>query len=139
VLVVFGCGGNRDRAKRPLMGGAAVRLSDEAFLTSDNPRDEDPMAIIEEVLSGVPAGRDNMSVHVEADRRVAIRQALDRARAGDVVVIAGKGHETYQEVAGEQLPFDDAEEARAALATRFDSDPSSWVNRAVAGSTPSES
>jgi UDP-N-acetylmuramoyl-L-alanyl-D-glutamate--2,6-diaminopimelate ligase len=139
VLVVFGCGGNRDRAKRPLMGAAAGRLSDDAFLTSDNPRDEDPTAIINEVLSGVPGGRDNMSLHVEADRRIAIRRALDSARAGDVVVIAGKGHESYQEVAGKRLPFDDAVEARDALAVRFASDPGSRVGSAVAGSAPSES
>jgi len=139
VLVVFGCGGNRDKAKRPLMGAVAERLSDEAFVTSDNPRDEDPMAIIEEVLSGVAGGRANPSLRVEPDRHVAIRQALDRARAGDVVVIAGKGHETYQEVAGKRLPFNDAVEARDALSARFGSDPTSWVSSAVAGSTPSES
>ena len=139
VLVVFGCGGNRDKAKRPLMGSAAERLSDEAFVTSDNPRDEDPMAIIEAVLSGVAGGRAGRSVRVEPDRHVAIRQALDRAHAGDVVVIAGKGHETYQEVAGKRLPFDDAVEARNALSARFGSDPTSWVSSAVAGSTPSES
>jgi UDP-N-acetylmuramyl tripeptide synthase len=139
VIVVFGCGGNRDRAKRPLMGAAAARLSDEAFVTSDNPRDEDPMAIINEVLSGMPGGNEGPSVHVEADRHVAIRQALDIAQAGDVVVIAGKGHETYQEVAGTRLPFDDALEAQAALGARFGSDPSSWVGSAVAGGAPSES
>jgi UDP-N-acetylmuramoyl-L-alanyl-D-glutamate--2,6-diaminopimelate ligase len=139
VLVVFGCGGNRDRAKRPLMGAAAERLSDEAFVTSDNPRDEDPVAIIEEVLSGVPGGRENKSVHVEPDRRAAIRWALDSARAGDVVVIAGKGHETYQEVEGRQLPFDDAVEARAALSARFGSDPGSWVSSGVARGASSES
>lgn len=139
VLVVFGCGGNRDRAKRPLMGGAAAQLSDQAFVTSDNPRDEDPMAIIDEVVSGIAGGRENPRVHVEADRRTAIRQALERARPGDVVVIAGKGHETYQEVNGKQLPFDDAVEARADLSARFGSDPGSWVSRAVAGRSPSES
>jgi UDP-N-acetylmuramyl-tripeptide synthetase len=141
VLVAFGCGGNRDKVKRPLMGAAAERLSDEAFVTSDNPRDEDPMAIIEGVLSGVPGGRANPSVRVEPDRHIAIRQLLDRAHAGDVVVIAGKGHETYQEVAGQRLPFDDAVEARDALSARFGSDPMSWVSSAVAGagSTPSES
>jgi UDP-N-acetylmuramoyl-L-alanyl-D-glutamate--2,6-diaminopimelate ligase len=138
VLAVFGCGGNRDRAKRPLMAAAAQRLSDEVFVTSDNPRDEDPMAIIDEVLSGVPGGRDS-SVRVEPDRRTAIRLALDSARAGDVVVIAGKGHETYQEVRGRQLPFDDAVEARTALSARFGSDPEAWVSSAVAGGAPSES
>jgi UDP-N-acetylmuramoyl-L-alanyl-D-glutamate--2,6-diaminopimelate ligase len=134
VLVVFGCGGNRDRDKRPLMGAVAERLSDEAFVTSDNPRDEEPRAIIDEVLTGVPAGRANLSIRVEPDRHVAIRQALDDAQAGDVVVIAGKGHETYQEVAGRRLPFDDAVEARVALSARFGSDPASWVSSAVAGS-----
>jgi len=127
VLCVFGCGGNRDRAKRPLMGAAAAHLSDLAFLTSDNPRQEDPLAIMEDVLGGIPGGRSNPAVVVEPDRGVAIRLALDAARAGDVVVIAGKGHETYQEVAGQRFPFDDAIEARRALATRFGSDPHTWT------------
>ena len=139
VLVVFGCGGNRDRAKRPLMGAAAAKLSDEAFVTSDNPRDEDPMGIIDEVVSGIAGGNSNPAGHVAADRRTAIRQSLERAQRGDVVVIAGKGHETYQEVNGKQLPFDDAVEARAALSARFGSDPDSWVSRAVARRSPSES
>ncbi len=127
VLSVFGCGGNRDRAKRPAMGGVAARMSDLAFVTSDNPRGEDPRAIIEEILGGVPRGRDNPRVVVEPDRGMAIRRALDAADPGDVVVIAGKGHETYQEVAGKRLPFDDAVEARRALSVRFGSDPSGWV------------
>jgi UDP-N-acetylmuramoyl-L-alanyl-D-glutamate--2,6-diaminopimelate ligase len=131
VLCVFGCGGNRDRVKRPVMGGVAARLSDVAFLTSDNPRDEDPAAIAAEVLGGVPGGSDNPRIVVELDRRVAIRRALDEARPGDVVLIAGKGHETYQEVAGERLPFDDAVEARQALSVRFASDPSTWARRAA--------
>jgi UDP-N-acetylmuramoyl-L-alanyl-D-glutamate--2,6-diaminopimelate ligase len=127
VISVFGCGGNRDRAKRPVMGAVAAAASDVAILTSDNPRDEDPIAIIEEVLTGVPGGRENAKVVVEEDRRVAIRRALDAAEPGDVVVIAGKGHETYQEIAGRRLPFDDAEEAREALSARFASDPGTWV------------
>ncbi|HVT42554.1 MAG TPA: UDP-N-acetylmuramoyl-L-alanyl-D-glutamate--2,6-diaminopimelate ligase [Acidimicrobiales bacterium] len=127
VISVFGCGGNRDRAKRPLMGGVAARLSDRAVLTSDNPRDEDAAAIIEEVLRGVRSDTSHGEVVVEPDRALAIRRALDDARTGDVVVIAGKGHETYQEIGGRQLPFDDAAEARQALATRFTSDPASWV------------
>jgi UDP-N-acetylmuramoyl-L-alanyl-D-glutamate--2,6-diaminopimelate ligase len=127
VLSVFGCGGNRDRAKRPLMGAAAVHLSDLAFVTSDNPRDEDPLTIIEEVLAGIPDGRANPRLVVEPDRRTAIRLALDAARPDDVVVIAGKGHETYQEVAGQRSPFDDAVEARRALSLRSESDPGSWV------------
>ncbi len=135
VISVFGCGGNRDRAKRPVMGGVAARDSDLAFLTSDNPRDEDPAAIIEEVLAGVPGGRENPRVVVESDRRSAIRRALDAAGPGDVVVIAGKGHETYQEIAGRRLPFDDAVEAREALSARFASDPSTWLG-ATEGPNP---
>ncbi len=127
VLSVFGCGGNRDRAKRPLMGAAAAGLSDLAFVTSDNPRGEDPLAIIDEVLAGVPGGGGNPRLGVEPDRRAAIRRALDAAGPGDVVVIAGKGHETYQEIAGRRLPFDDAVEARAALSVRFGSDPRTWA------------
>ncbi len=127
VISVFGCGGNRDRAKRPVMGEVAARASDLAFLTSDNPRNEDPDAIIEEVLAGVPGGRENRRVVVEGDRRTAIRRALDAAGPGDVVVIAGKGHETYQEIAGRRLPFDDAVEACEVLSARFASDPSTWV------------
>jgi UDP-N-acetylmuramoyl-L-alanyl-D-glutamate--2,6-diaminopimelate ligase len=130
VISVFGCGGNRDRAKRPVMGGVAVQGSDMAFLTSDNPRDEDPDAIIDEVLAGVPGGRQNPRLVVEADRHSAIRRALDAAAPGDIVVIAGKGHETYQEVAGRRLPFDDAAEARSALSARFGSDPGSWTAQA---------
>jgi hypothetical protein len=109
------------------MGGVAVRNSNLAFLTSDNPRSEDPEAIIDEVLGGIDGGRENPRVVVEPDRRVAIRRALDAAKPGDIVVIAGKGHETYQEIAGQRLPFDDAGEAREALATAFSSDPSTWV------------
>ena len=127
VLCVFGCGGDRDRTKRPLMGAAAAHLSDLAVLTSDNPRQEDPLAIMEEVLGGIPGGRSNPGVVVEPDRGIAIRLALDAARPGDVVVIAGKGHETYQEVAGRRFPFDDAVEARRALSTRFGSDPLTWT------------
>ncbi|HEX4126616.1 MAG TPA: UDP-N-acetylmuramoyl-L-alanyl-D-glutamate--2,6-diaminopimelate ligase [Acidimicrobiales bacterium] len=131
VLCVFGCGGNRDRAKRPLMGGASAHLSDLAFLTSDNPRDEDPDAIMEEVLAGIPGGRTNPRIVVEPDRGVAIRRALDATQPGDVVIIAGKGHETYQEVGGRRLPFDDAVEARRALSARFASDPRTWTTPQV--------
>ncbi len=139
VLGIFGCGGNRDRSKRPVMGGVAERMSDLAFVTSDNPRDEDPLAIIEEVLRGIPGGRTNPRIVVEPDRGVAIRRALDAARPGDVVVIAGKGHETYQEIAGRRLPFDDAVEARRALAARFESDPATWVTRPHATTSASAS
>jgi UDP-N-acetylmuramoyl-L-alanyl-D-glutamate--2,6-diaminopimelate ligase len=128
VLIVFGCGGNRDRAKRPLMGQAAWNLSDVAFLTSDNPRDEDPLAIIEEVRAGLAGNQiQEAKFLIEPDRRLAIRSALDRAQAGDVVVIAGKGHETYQEIKGQRVPFDDAVEARASLSVRFGTDPATWI------------
>ena len=110
VLCVFGCGGDRDRTKRPLMGRIAADLADLAIVTSDNPRSEDPAAIIEEVVAGAPD-----RLEVEPDRRAAIAQALDAAEAGDVVVIAGKGHEQGQEVNGTVLPFDDREIAREAL------------------------
>ncbi len=128
LITVFGCGGNRDRAKRPLMGQAAASLSDVAILTSDNPRDEDPLQIIAEVRSGPLQGPDDrVSLVVEPDRHLAIRRALDGAVEGDVVLIAGKGHENYQEIAGQRLPFDDVVEARQALAVRFGSDPSRWI------------
>ena len=110
VLVVVGAGGDRDREKRPLMGRIAAELADVAVITSDNPRSEDPQAIVDEVLAG--AGRD---VQVELDRRAAIERAVEQAGPGDVVVIAGKGHEPGQEIGGEILPFDDREVARDAL------------------------
>jgi UDP-N-acetylmuramoyl-L-alanyl-D-glutamate--2,6-diaminopimelate ligase len=113
VLAVFGAGGDRDRDKRPKMGRAGVALSDLAIVTSDNPRSEDPEAIIAEVLGGVENGAN---VEVEPDRRAAIALALGRAQPGDTVVIAGKGHEQGQEFAdGRKLPFDDREVARAEL------------------------
>jgi UDP-N-acetylmuramoyl-L-alanyl-D-glutamate--2,6-diaminopimelate ligase len=133
VLVVFGCGGNRDREKRPKMGLAAHNLSDVAVLTSDNPRHEDPMSIIEDVLAGV--GARGPEFVVEPDRRMAIRMALDDARPGDVVIIAGKGHENYQEIGGRRLPFDDVLEARQALAVRFPSDPATWAPQAAGRAT----
>ncbi len=111
LIVVFGCGGDRDRAKRPLMGEVAARLADDVVVTSDNPRSEDPDAIIAEILAGI--GRP---VLVERDRRTAIRIALSRADEVDVVVIAGKGHEQGQETAGSKLPFDDRLVALEALA-----------------------
>jgi UDP-N-acetylmuramoyl-L-alanyl-D-glutamate--2,6-diaminopimelate ligase len=110
VLAVFGCGGDRDRAKRPLMGRVASELADVALLTSDNPRSEDPDAIIAETLAGATA-----DVEVEPDRARAIARAIELARPGDVVVIAGKGHEQGQEIAGRKLPFDDRVVAREAL------------------------
>jgi UDP-N-acetylmuramoyl-L-alanyl-D-glutamate--2,6-diaminopimelate ligase len=112
LVCVFGCGGDRDPGKRPLMGSAAARLADQLVVTSDNPRSEDPHAIIEQILAGIPPG------HAEAieDRQVAIFSAVHHARAGDVVLLAGKGHETYQEIAGVRHPFNDREVAGAALA-----------------------
>ncbi len=117
VVVVYGCGGDRDRAKRPLMGEAAARFADRAYLTSDNPRSEDPATIVAEVLAGVSADAASPLVApvVEIDRRRAIARAVAEAKAGDVVVIAGKGHETGQIVRGKVLPFDDRTVAREAL------------------------
>jgi UDP-N-acetylmuramoyl-L-alanyl-D-glutamate--2,6-diaminopimelate ligase len=116
VIVVFGCGGDRDRAKRPEMGRVAASRADTAVLTSDNPRSEDPAAIAADVLAGV-ADTDNQPI-VELDRRAAIRRALAAAQPGDVVVIAGKGHETGQTAAGVTTPFDDRVVAREELAAR---------------------
>ncbi len=114
VLVVFGCGGDRDRGKRPLMGGIAARLADRAYVTSDNPRSEDPEAIVAEILAGVPDER-RAATTVEPDRRRAIELAVAEARAGDVVLIAGKGHEQGQTFADHRLPFDDRLVAADAL------------------------
>jgi UDP-N-acetylmuramoyl-L-alanyl-D-glutamate--2,6-diaminopimelate ligase len=116
LLVVFGCGGDRDRSKRPLMGEVATRLADVAVLTSDNPRSEDPDAIARDVLDGIPSERP--APVVELDRRTAIRAALRAADAGDVVVIAGKGHETGQTAGGVTVPFDDRLVASEELAGR---------------------
>jgi UDP-N-acetylmuramoyl-L-alanyl-D-glutamate--2,6-diaminopimelate ligase len=110
LICVFGCGGDRDRAKRPLMGEVVGRLADVAIVTSDNPRSEEPEAIIEEILAGM-----NGSEEVEPDRAAAIARAVERAGEGDVVVIAGKGHEQGQELRDRTIPFDDREVARDAL------------------------
>jgi UDP-N-acetylmuramoyl-L-alanyl-D-glutamate--2,6-diaminopimelate ligase len=119
VIVVFGCGGDRDRAKRPLMGEIAGRLADVAVVTSDNPRSEPPEAIVAQVAEGVARSAPG-GVHVEVDRRAAIRAALAMAEPGDAVLVAGKGHEQGQELAdGVKIPFDDrvvaAEELRGLL------------------------
>jgi UDP-N-acetylmuramyl tripeptide synthase len=111
---VFGCGGERDRGKRPLMGRIAARLADRVIVTSDNPRGEDPDAIIVDILDGVR--NVNRELLVEPDRRGAIRHAIATARRGDIVLVAGKGHEDYQEVRGVRRPFSDAAVAREALA-----------------------
>jgi UDP-N-acetylmuramoyl-L-alanyl-D-glutamate--2,6-diaminopimelate ligase len=115
--VVFGCGGDRDRGKRPMMGEIAVRLADRTWVISDNPRTERPEAIIDEILAGIAGRADaDRARHVAiADRRAAIRDALGWARPGDVLVIAGKGHETYQIVGTDVLPFDDRKVARQVL------------------------
>jgi UDP-N-acetylmuramoyl-L-alanyl-D-glutamate--2,6-diaminopimelate ligase len=110
LVCVFGCGGDRDRGKRPLMGRIAAELADLAIVTSDNPRSEEPGAIIAEIVAG--AGGE---VEVEPDRREAIARAIDAAREGDVVVIAGKGHEQGQQLADRTVPFDDRDVAREAL------------------------
>ena len=118
LIVVLGCGGDRDRGKRPLMGAAAVRLADVAIFTSDNPRSEDPLGILAEMLHGVlgvPQG-ERARLIIEPDRAAAIDLAVAMAGKGDVVLVAGKGHETGQYVGGTVLPFDDAEVTAAALA-----------------------
>jgi UDP-N-acetylmuramoyl-L-alanyl-D-glutamate--2,6-diaminopimelate ligase len=128
LVTVFGCGGDRDRAKRPLMGAVAARLSDLVIVTSDNPRSENPEQIIEEIKRGIvmppdrlpgkhgaPRATANLAI---VDRRTAIERAIHDARPGDLVLIAGKGHEKYQVIGGRVLPFDDVEVARQALARR---------------------
>jgi UDP-N-acetylmuramoyl-L-alanyl-D-glutamate--2,6-diaminopimelate ligase len=120
LITLFGAGGDRDRTKRPLMGMVAARLSDVVVITSDNPRSEDPVRIIEEVRRGADAEtrQSNAQIVTVIDRRDAILQAVRAAERGDVVVIAGKGHEKYQEIAGRTLPFDDVAVAREALEAR---------------------
>jgi UDP-N-acetylmuramoyl-L-alanyl-D-glutamate--2,6-diaminopimelate ligase len=113
VLTVFGCGGDRDRNKRPLMGEAAGRGSDFVVLTSDNPRSEDPVAIINDAVVGLQ--KTGVKYSVEADRRKAIALAIGDARPGDIVLLAGKGHEKVQITREGSIPFDDLEVARAAL------------------------
>ncbi len=130
LITVFGCGGDRDRTKRPLMGAVGGRLSDVLIVTSDNPRTEDPAAIIDEVLRGIPGGADRASsrssrpgppgpeVLAIVDRRDAVTKAIDVARAGDLVIVAGKGHEKTQVIGERALPFDDVAVSRDALARR---------------------
>jgi UDP-N-acetylmuramoyl-L-alanyl-D-glutamate--2,6-diaminopimelate ligase len=120
VITVFGCGGDRDRTKRPLMGAVAARLSDVVVMTSDNPRSEDPARIIDEIKRGLPppSDRDAASVVAIVDRREAIAFAIGRAQPGDLVLLAGKGHEKSQTIGRQELPFDEAEIAREALERR---------------------
>jgi UDP-N-acetylmuramoyl-L-alanyl-D-glutamate--2,6-diaminopimelate ligase len=113
LITVFGCGGDRDRGKRPLMGEIARRISHMCFVTSDNPRTEDPLKIIEEILAGMDRKRPGL--FIEVDRRKAIREAIRIARPGDVVAICGKGHEDYQIIGTTRHHFDDREEAEKAL------------------------
>lgn len=115
VNVVFGCGGDRDRIKRPLMVQTAGKFADEMILTTDNPRHEDPEQIFADMKQGLSPG---MSVRIEPDREKAIRLAIEELKDGDVLILAGKGHETIQEVGALQLPFDDREVARRLLAER---------------------
>lgn len=115
--VVFGCGGNRDRSKRPIMGEIASRLADRTVVTSDNPRDEVPQNIVDDVANGIDASRRSKT-EIELDRKRAIELAIIEAQPGDCVLVAGKGHETYQEIAGHRYPFSDADVARNALKAR---------------------
>jgi UDP-N-acetylmuramoyl-L-alanyl-D-glutamate--2,6-diaminopimelate ligase len=113
LFCVLGCGGERDRGKRPLMGAVASRIADTVIITSDNPRSEDPQAIIAEIAEGVSGKHEQI-----VDRRQAIKQALAQARRGDIVLIAGKGHERYQEIQGVKRRYSDAAVVRAVLAGR---------------------
>jgi UDP-N-acetylmuramoyl-L-alanyl-D-glutamate--2,6-diaminopimelate ligase len=110
---VFGCGGDRDAGKRPLMGEIATRLAHQSVITSDNPRSENPRSIIDEIAEGAHA-----SYRIEPDRAVAIHDAIHDATPDDIVLIAGKGHETHQEIAGQRVPFSDLEVVRALTANR---------------------
>ena len=112
ILTVFGCGGDRDRGKRPLMGAIALRLSDKTFVTSDNPRTEDPQAILDDIVAGMTGAGESVVI---ADRDQAIRAAVEELQAGDILLIAGKGHETYQILGREKIHFDDRVAARAHL------------------------
>ncbi len=116
MICVFGCGGDRDRTKRPKMGQIAANLADEVVVTSDNPRTEDPEKILQDILEGIPA---SVQPRVICDRATAIRTAILNAQPGDGVLIAGKGHEDYQILGTEKIHFDDREQARAALAERI--------------------
>jgi UDP-N-acetylmuramoyl-L-alanyl-D-glutamate--2,6-diaminopimelate ligase len=115
IITVFGCGGNRDNLKRPLMGAVACKFSDKVIVTSDNPRFEDPLEIIAQIESGIKG--EFLNYDIVEERQDAIRRALKLARQGDVVVIAGKGHEKYQIVKDRTIPFDDCHVAREAIKT----------------------
>ncbi|GAB4230259.1 MAG: UDP-N-acetylmuramoyl-L-alanyl-D-glutamate--2,6-diaminopimelate ligase [Acidobacteriota bacterium] len=113
LICLFGCGGDRDRAKRPQMGAIAVRLADQVIVTSDNPRSEDPDAIIDDIFTGIPADAEHVAR--VTDRREAIRRALAMAEPGDLVLLAGKGHEDYQEISGQRYPFDERQVVQEVL------------------------
>ena len=119
IITVFGCGGDRDRAKRPVMGEIAARLSDVVIATSDNPRSEDPDAILREIEPGLRQGSGNY--RIEPDRRAAIHEAINMAGTDDIVIIAGKGHEAYQLVSGRKSDFDDREVAREMIRMKYPS------------------
>jgi UDP-N-acetylmuramoyl-L-alanyl-D-glutamate--2,6-diaminopimelate ligase len=121
IITMFGCGGSRDRTKRPIMGETSGRLSDLSILTSDNPRQEDPLKIISDIVVGTQ--KSGGKYLIEADREKAIRLAIEEARAGDIVLLAGKGHEDYQAFADRMIHFDDREEARKALRDRGYAEP----------------
>jgi UDP-N-acetylmuramoyl-L-alanyl-D-glutamate--2,6-diaminopimelate ligase len=118
LILVIGAGGDRDSGKRPVMGEIGARLADVVVVTDDNPRTEDPAAVRAAILAGAQAGEGHAEVVEVGDRRAAIRHAIATARTGDTVVVAGKGHETGQEIAGVVHPFDDRDEVRAALRDR---------------------
>ena len=118
LICVFGCGGDRDRTKRPLMGGIAARLADRVYVTSDNPRTEDPQSILDDVMVGVSVDIGEKPIVVEGDRHKCIQTAIFEAQSGDTILIAGKGHEDYQIIGREKIHFDDREEAQAALRLR---------------------
>jgi len=115
IITVFGCGGDRDRGKRPKMGDVATNLSDYVIITSDNPRSEDPMDIIKDIVTGVKTG----NYLIEPDRREAIRKAVEKAEDGDIILVAGKGHEDYQEIKGERHPFRDRDVVKEAIKNRL--------------------
>jgi UDP-N-acetylmuramoyl-L-alanyl-D-glutamate--2,6-diaminopimelate ligase len=119
MITVFGCGGDRDKTKRPEMGRIAAELADRIVITSDNPRTEDPLTIIDQIVAGVPADLRS-KVEVIPDRASAIQAALDLAQAGDAVVVAGKGHETYQIIGKEKHHFDDREQVQDWIKSRID-------------------
>ncbi|MEM4247787.1 MAG: cyanophycin synthetase, partial [Candidatus Nanoarchaeia archaeon] len=111
LICVFGCGGDRDRTKRPRMGAVSAKFADFTIVTSDNPRSENPLTIISEIIAGIPVNTPFVS---EPDRRQAIRMAVSLAKHGDIILLAGKGHENYQEIAGIKHHFDDIEETLSA-------------------------